>query len=77
MSAAHTIAGALDHARFDAIAEFANLASSYWSSIALAAERGECLVETHCCRQVAAVTREAFATVKAMGCEPDSERQAT
>jgi hypothetical protein len=77
MSAAHTIAGALDHARFDAIAEFANLASSYWSSIALAAERGERLiVETHC-RQVAAVTREAFATVKAMGCEPDSERQAT
>jgi hypothetical protein len=70
------IAGALDFARFDAIAEFANLTSSYWRSIEEAALRSERLtVETHC-RQVAAVTREAFATVKTLGCESDAERQA-
>jgi hypothetical protein len=49
MSAAQTIAGVLEHARFEAIAEFANLASSYWRSIEEAALRGERLtVETHC-----------------------------
>jgi hypothetical protein len=51
------------------IAELAYRAASYWHSIALAAERGERLtVEVHC-RQVAAVTREAFATVKTLGSE--------
>ena len=38
---APTIASALDHARFDAIAELADLAASYWRSIAEAAVRGE------------------------------------
>jgi hypothetical protein len=76
MSAPRTLVAALDCGRFDSMAELADLASSYWHSIALAAERGERLtVETHC-RQVAAVTREAFATVKTLGCEPDAERQA-
>jgi hypothetical protein len=62
-----TIASALDYGRFDAIAEFADLAVSYWRSIAEAAIRGEkTTIEVHC-RQVSAVTREAFATVKALG----------
>jgi hypothetical protein len=76
MSTPQTLAAAIDCGRFDAIAELAELASSYWHSIALAPERGERLaVETHC-RQVAAGTREAFATVKTLGCESDAERQA-
>jgi hypothetical protein len=67
---------ALDFARFEAIAELADLAASYWRSIAEAALRGEHLtLEVHC-RQVAAVTRETFATVKALGCEGDREREA-
>ena len=58
---------ALDYVLFDAIAEFANLAASYWRSIEEAALRGERLtLEVHC-RQVSAVTKEAFATVKTLG----------
>ena len=64
---AQSVASALDCARFDAIAEYANLAASYWLSIREAATRGDKLtVETHC-RQVSAVTRETFATVKTLG----------
>jgi hypothetical protein len=58
---------ALDYSRLDAIAEMDELAASYWHAISLAADRGERLtIETHC-RQIAAVTREAFATVKSLG----------
>jgi sorbitol-specific phosphotransferase system component IIA len=61
------IADALDYGRLIAIVEMADLAGSYWHSAALAAERGDRLtLETHC-RQIAAVTKEAFATVKALG----------
>ena len=68
-----TLAGALDCGRFDAIAEMAELAASYWRSTAEAAMRGERLtVEMHC-RQIAAVTREAFAIVKALGSETDEQ----
>jgi sorbitol-specific phosphotransferase system component IIA len=67
---------ALDFARFEAIAELADLAASYWRSIAEAALRGEQLtLEVHC-RQVAAVTRETFATVKSLGHEVDREQEA-
>jgi len=53
-------ADALDYGRLNTIAELADLAASYWYSVALAATRGERLtIETHC-RQIAAVTREAF-----------------
>lgn len=38
MSAPRTIAAALDPARYDAIAEFANLAAGYWRSIEEAAK---------------------------------------
>jgi hypothetical protein len=65
--ALQSLAAALDYGRFDAIAELAHLAASYWISIREAADRGERLpIEVHC-RQVAAVTRETFATVKALG----------
>jgi hypothetical protein len=67
--ASPSVAGALDYVRLDAIAELAHLAASYWISIREAADRGERLaIDVHC-RQVAAVTREAFATVKTLGSE--------
>jgi hypothetical protein len=62
-----TLAAALDCGRFDAIAEFAEMAASYWHAVALAADRAERLtIEVHC-RQVAAVTRETFSLVKMLG----------
>jgi hypothetical protein len=70
------LAAALDPLRFDAIAEFAGLAASYWLSIEQAAMRQEQLtIETHC-RQVSAVTRQAFSVVKLLGSGPDERRQA-
>jgi hypothetical protein len=64
-----TLTAALDYGRFDAIAEFAERAASYWHSIALAADRGDRLtIEVHC-RQLAAITREAFSIVKTLGSE--------
>ena len=54
---------ALDFARFEELARLAELASSYWRSIALAAERGEAFTAAVHCR---AVTREAFSIVKAL-----------
>jgi hypothetical protein len=73
-AAPETLAAALDYGRFEAIAELAETAASYWNSIALAAMRSERLtVEMHC-RQVAAVTREAFGTVKTLG-EPDTAEE--
>jgi hypothetical protein len=76
MSTPQTIAAALDCARFDAIAELAELASSYWHSIALAADRGERLtVEAHC-RQVAAVNcRNAFDAVGWIRYSPSAGRR--
>jgi hypothetical protein len=72
-AATPSVAGALDYVRFDEIADLAERAASYWHSVALAADRGERLtVETHC-RQVATVTREAFAIVKSLGSEEAAE----
>jgi hypothetical protein len=62
-----TLPAALDYGRFDAIAQFAEIAASYWRSIAEAAFRGERLTLSVHCRQVAAVTRETFALVKTLG----------
>jgi hypothetical protein len=57
----------LDNLRFDAVVEFATLAESYWKSAAEAAFRGDrTTLEVHC-RQLSAVTREAFKTVKELG----------
>jgi hypothetical protein len=63
---------ALDSARLEELARLAELAASYWRSIALAAERGEVLTATVHCRQVAGVTREAFSIVKAFGRSGDA-----
>ena len=64
--AAAALQAALDFARFDAIEEMADLAASLWRSIAEAAARGDRrTLEVHC-KQVAAVTREAFSTVKTL-----------
>jgi hypothetical protein len=53
---------ALDFASLDEIAGLAALATSYWRSVELAAERGDALTLV-----VAAVAREAFAIVKTLG----------
>jgi hypothetical protein len=67
-----TIVAALDFGRFDEIASMAERAASYWLSIGLAAERNDALTVIVHCRQVAAVTREAFALVKELGQEEPS-----
>jgi hypothetical protein len=66
-AAAPRIEDVLDHVRLDEIARLAELAASYWHSVALAADRGDTLTVVVHCRQVAAVTREAFALVKTLG----------
>ena len=72
VAASPSVSDALDYARLNAVAELADLAASYWISVREAADRGERLtIEVHC-RQVAAVTREAFATVKTLGLPGDS-----
>jgi hypothetical protein len=58
---------ALAFERFDELARLAELATSYWNSVALAADRGDIHTALVHCRQIAAVTREAFAIAKALG----------
>jgi hypothetical protein len=55
--------------RLNELARLAELAGSYWQSIALAADRGEIQIAVLHCKQVAAVTREAFALSRALGAE--------
>ena len=62
-----TIADALDVARLDELARTADLAASYWHSVALAADRGDVHTLILHCHQLAAVTREAFALARALG----------
>jgi hypothetical protein len=62
-----TLADALDVGRFERLAELAELAASYWRSVALAADRGEALTVTVHCKQVAAVTKEAFRIARSLG----------
>jgi hypothetical protein len=71
-----TIAEALSCAQFDEVARLAELASSYWRSIALGADRGDLHLVTLHCKQVAAITREAFALVRAIGREEAEEEGA-
>jgi hypothetical protein len=66
-AASHRIEDALDCVRLDEIVRLADRASSYWQSTMLAAERGEALTVVTHCKQIAAVTREAFAIVKTLG----------
>lgn len=67
MSKPKQVQDALDVVRFEALEEMAALAGSYWISIQLAAERREPAVINVHCRQVAAVTKEAFRVVKTLG----------
>ena len=62
-----TLADALDVARLDELARQAELAASYWRSVALAADRGDVHTLILHCHQLAAVTREAFALARALG----------
>jgi hypothetical protein len=62
-----TFADALDVARLDELARHADLAASYWHSVALAADRGDVHTLVLHCRQLAAVTKEAFALARALG----------
>jgi hypothetical protein len=61
------LAQALDVARLDELGRLAELVASYWHSVALAADRGDALTVTVHCKQVAAVTREAFALARTLG----------
>lgn len=63
---------ALDYVRRDEIARLAGLAASYWHSVELAADRGDTLTLITHCRQVSAVTREAFALVGTLGSSGDA-----
>jgi hypothetical protein len=65
--ASNRIDDALDFTRLDEIARLAALASSYWRSVELAADRGDTLTVVVHCKQIAAVTREAFAIAKTIG----------
>jgi hypothetical protein len=64
-----SISDALNAVRFDEIARLADLASSYWRSISLAADRGDAHLLTLHCRQIAKVTREAFAIARTLVAE--------
>jgi hypothetical protein len=46
------------------IARLADLAASYWHSVALAADRGEVLTVIIHCKQIVATTKTALAVVK-------------
>jgi hypothetical protein len=61
------LADALDVGRLDELARQAELAASYWRSVALAADRGDVHTLILHCHQLAAVTREAFALARALG----------
>jgi hypothetical protein len=69
MSDAPLISDALDDVRLDSIARLAALAASYWRSVELAADRGDRHLLVLHCKQIANVTREAFAIVKALEAE--------
>jgi hypothetical protein len=61
------LAGALDVVRLDELGRQAQLAASYWHSVALAADRGDVHTLILHCHQLATVTKEAFALARALG----------
>jgi citrate lyase beta subunit len=66
-------ARAADVARFQTIEEMAELAASCWRSVAEGAFRGESATVAVHCRQIAIVTREAFALAKQLGVPPTQD----
>jgi hypothetical protein len=73
-AAPHRVEDVLDSLHFDEIARLAGLAASYWHSVELAADRGDTLTVAVHCKQVAAVTREAFELVGTLGSSGDAPR---
>jgi hypothetical protein len=65
--------GAVDWLRFNALSEMADLAASCWRSVAEAAFREEGATVQFHCRQIAVVTREAFALAKQIGSPSNRE----
>jgi hypothetical protein len=70
--ASHRIEDSLDCVRLDEIARLAGLAASYWHSVELAADRGDTLTVVTHCKQVTAISREAFALAGALGSSADA-----
>lgn len=60
---------------FEELARLADLAASYWQSIALAADRGEIVTVAVHMRQAVAVTRETVAIVNTLRA-PDADERA-
>jgi hypothetical protein len=59
-----SVAAAVSWLKLDELGRLADLAASYWRSASLAAERGDVHLLTLHCRQISAVTRDAFALVR-------------
>jgi hypothetical protein len=74
VGASPSVAQAIDVLRYEALEEMAELAASYWRSVAEAAHRRELPVLKLHCTQIAAVTREAFAVVKSLDAPPATKR---
>ena len=71
-----TVKDALDLTRYDELRRQADLGVNLWSSLLLAAERGDDAVIKLNCEQIRILTRTAFALVKRLGSEePDDARQ--
>jgi hypothetical protein len=70
------VTGAIDALRFQALEEMAELAALCWRSVAEASFRGESATVAVHCRQIAIVTREAFALAKQLGTPPAAENAA-
>jgi hypothetical protein len=60
---------AADFVRFEETARLARLNASYWTSISLAAERGERLTLTVHVKQAVLVTRSVLAVIKELGAQ--------
>ena len=71
MSNSTNLIAALDYGRFDAIADYAEVGSSYLTSVREAAFGGERLNVEVRCRPIAAVTRKAFGVAKIPGTTSD------
>lgn len=62
-----SLADALDVARLDELARAAELAASYWHSVALAADRGDVHTVILHCHQLSFTTRAAFKLARTLG----------
>lgn len=71
-----SVRDALDLTRYEELVRNADLGVNLWSSLLLAAERGDDAVVRLNCEQIRILTRTTFALVKRLGSEePDDARQ--